>query len=135
MRPNICVPQTLHAWRWIVADASITWSLSPFSRTVTFSRGTTATTEKIAPSGFQHFVQPQAWLWATSPLMPTLTGRSLHLQTRVPEVKLPEPFLTPLSRMGGCELSLAYPPVCRFGFKIQPPNGSTCLDASDRSPC
>ena len=28
--------------------------------TVTFSRGTTATTEKVAPSGFQHLVQPQA---------------------------------------------------------------------------
>ena len=25
---------------------------------------TTATIEKFAPSGFQHLVQPQAWLWA-----------------------------------------------------------------------
>src|SRR5205085_650668 len=57
MRPNMCVPQARQACRWIVAEASITRSLSPFSRTVTFSRGTTATTEKIAPSGFQHLVQ------------------------------------------------------------------------------
>src|SRR5437763_3466408 len=100
MRPNICVPQTLHAWRWIVADASTTWSLSPFSTTLTLSRGTTATTEKVAPSGFQHFVQPQAWLCATSPVIATLTGRALHLQTRVPPAKLPEPCFTPLSTEG-----------------------------------
>ena len=59
-----------------------------------------ATTEKIAPSGFQHLVQPQAWLCATSPLMPTLTGFSLHLQTSVPPAKLPDPFFTPLSTEG-----------------------------------
>src|SRR5450432_3330026 len=97
MRPYICVPQTLQACRWIAAEASTTWSLSPFSRTLTFSFNNTATTEKIAPSGFQHLLQPQAWLWATSPLMPTLTGLSLHLQIRVPPAKAPEPFLTPLS--------------------------------------
>src|SRR5882672_5362666 len=97
MRPYICVPQTLQACRWIVADASTICSLSPFSSNVTFSCGTTATAEKVAPSGFQHLVQPQAWLWATSPLMATLTGLSLHLQTRVPPAKLPEPFVTPLS--------------------------------------
>src|SRR3979409_1992380 len=100
MRPYICVPQTLQAWRWIVADVSIICSLSPFSSTATFSRGTTAITENVVPSGFQHLVQPQAWLWATSPLMPTLTGFSLHLQTRVPPVKVPEPFFTPLSTDG-----------------------------------
>src|SRR4051812_43881028 len=33
--------------------------------------------------------------------MPTLTGRSLHLQTSVPPVKLPEPGFTPLS-IDGC---------------------------------
>src|SRR5436189_6333970 len=100
MRPYMCVPQALQAYRWIAADASTICSLSPFSSTATFSRGTTATTEKVAPAGFQHLVQPQAWLWATSPLMPTLTGLSLHLQTRVPPAKLPEPFLTPLSTDG-----------------------------------
>src|SRR5258707_12910225 len=98
MRPYMCVPQTLQACRWIDAEASMTCSLSPFSSTVTLSLNDTATTEKVAPAGFQHLVQPQAWLWATSPLMPTLTGLpSLHLQTRVPPAKLPEPFLTPLS--------------------------------------
>src|SRR3979490_2055682 len=97
MRPYMCVPQTLQAWRWIVADISTTCSFVPFSSTVKFSLAHAATTEKGAPSGFQHLVQPQAWLWATSPLTPTLTGLSLHLQTRVPPAKLPEPFLTPLS--------------------------------------
>src|SRR5258707_1911684 len=91
MRPYICVPQALQAWRWIVAEASMTLSWSPFSSTVTLSRGTTAITAKVAPSGFQHLVQPQAWLWATSPLMPTLTGLCLHLQTTGPPVELAQP--------------------------------------------
>src|SRR5512132_370514 len=97
MRPYMCVPQALQACRWIAAEASTTCSLSPFSSTVTFFLNDTATTEKVAPAGFQHLVQPQAWLWATSPLMPTFTGWSVHLQTSVPPAKLPEPFLTPLS--------------------------------------
>src|ERR1700756_55864 len=100
MRPYICVPHTLHACRWIVFEGLTIWSLSPFSSTVTFWRGTTATTEKTAPSGFQHWVHPQAWLCATSPLTPTLTGLSLHLQIRVPPAKLVEPFLTLLSTDG-----------------------------------
>ncbi|MGY3444124.1 hypothetical protein ACVW17_004125 [Bradyrhizobium sp. USDA 4473] len=94
------VPQPVQAWRWITAALSTIFSLSPFSSTVTFSRGTTATTEKVAPDGFQHLVQPQAWLWATSPLTPTLTFLSAHLQTSVPPAKLPEPCLTPLSTDG-----------------------------------
>src|SRR3954453_21770027 len=100
MRPYMCVPQTLQAWRWIVADESTICSLSPFSSTFTLSRGTTATTEKVDPSGFQHLVQPQAWLCATSPVIATLTGLSLHLQTRVPPAKLPVPFCTPPSTDG-----------------------------------
>src|ERR1700730_12092950 len=100
MRPYICVPQALQACRWIAAEASTTCSLSPFSSTVALSRGKPATTDQTARLGFQHLVQPQAWLWATSPLMPTLTGLSLHLQTSVPPVKLPEPFFTPLSTDG-----------------------------------
>src|ERR1700730_12425926 len=100
MRPNICVPQTRQAFRWIVAEASITRSLSPFSRTVTFSRSTTITIYEGAPSGDQHLVQQHVCVWATSPLMLTLTGLSLHLQTRVPPAKLPEPFFTPLSTDG-----------------------------------
>ena len=40
--------------------------------TLILSRGTTATTENTAPAGFQHFVQPQAWLWAVC--APTADG-------------------------------------------------------------
>src|ERR1700760_3157828 len=100
MRPYMCTPQSLHAWRWIAAFSSTTFNLSAFLVTLILSFDTTATTENVAPSGFQHLVQPQAWLCATSPLMPTLTGFSLHLQTRVPPAKLPVPFFTPLSTDG-----------------------------------
>src|SRR5690606_27737515 len=65
------------------------------------SCGTTATIEKAAPFGFQHLVQPQAWLWATLPSMRTLTGRSVQSQTSVPPAKLGLPGLTPPS-MAGC---------------------------------
>src|SRR5580700_5931370 len=112
MRPYMCVPQTLQAYRWIAADVSTICSLSPFSATVTLSRGTTATTENTAPSGFQHLVQPQAWLWATSPLMPTLTGLSLHLQTSVPPGKLSEPFFTPVSIDGWICTVMDFPRLC-----------------------
>src|SRR5450432_66154 len=60
MRPYMCTPQPLQAWRWIVAFESTTLSLSALSVTRNLSRGTTATTENNAPFGFQHFVQPQA---------------------------------------------------------------------------
>ena len=33
--PYMCVPQELHAWRWISAAGSTTASLSPFSSTAT----------------------------------------------------------------------------------------------------
>src|ERR1700735_4271888 len=64
MRPYMWVPETLQGWRWMVALASTIASLSPFLVTVTLSRGATATTANSAPLGFQHFVQPQAWLCA-----------------------------------------------------------------------
>jgi hypothetical protein len=91
--PYMCTPQSLQAWRWISADGSTTTSLSPFSSTVTFSCAVTATTENLAPSGFQHLVQPQMWLWATCPLIATLTGGSAQAQTSVPPVKLALPGL------------------------------------------
>ena len=69
-------------------DGSTIFSLSPFSVTVTLSRGATATTENMAPSGFQHLVQPQAWLWAMWPLTFTLTGSVVQAQTSVPPAKL-----------------------------------------------
>src|SRR5687768_657874 len=59
MRPYMCTPQSLHAWRLITAFASTTASLSALVVTRTLSRGTTATWENKAPAGFQHLVQPQ----------------------------------------------------------------------------
>src|SRR5262249_36175272 len=74
-----------------------TFSLSPFSVTVTSPVPATATTEKIAPSGFQHLVQPQAWLWAIWPLTFTLTGLLVQAQTSVPPAKSAFSFGRPLS--------------------------------------
>src|ERR1700755_1187643 len=93
-------PQPRHACRWIVADASTTCSLFPFCRTLSFSRGTTATTEKSAPAGFQHLVQPQAWLYAIDPSMRIFTGSCAHLQTNVPPLKPAVPGLSPESTDG-----------------------------------
>src|SRR5215471_450564 len=101
----------------MVAFSSTIFSLSPFSSTVTLSRGTTATTENLAPAGFQHLVQPQAWLWATWVEIFTFTGLEAHLQTSVPPWKLSEPFLIPLS-MDGCRLVLAG----AAGFFLNNPN-------------
>src|SRR6478609_3485248 len=78
----------------MVAFSSTIFSLSPFSVTETLSRGTTATTENLAPSGFQHLVQPKAWLWATW----------------VPPVKLEEPCFTPLSTDGWIVSAIAISP-------------------------
>src|SRR5208282_4155097 len=103
-RPYRCTPQPLQAWRWIAADGSTTLSLWPFAVTVSLSRGTTATTENIAPLGFQHLVQPQAWSKATLPSIFTFTGASVHMHTRVPPLKLGEPGFTPLL-MAGCKAS------------------------------
>jgi hypothetical protein len=77
----------VQAWRWIVAEASTILSLFAFDVTETLSRGATATTENKAPSGFQHFVQPQAWLNAVCAATDTATGSRVHLQTSVPPVK------------------------------------------------
>ncbi len=62
MRPNICVPQALQAWRWINRGrVRRSQACRRFRAQLTFWRGTTATTENVAPCGFQHLVQPQAW--------------------------------------------------------------------------
>ena len=79
----------------MVADASTTASLSPFSTTVSLSRGTTATTENSAPAGFQHLVQPHAWLCADWVSIRTFTGWLAHLQTSVPPVNVPAPGTIP----------------------------------------
>src|ERR1700689_5203477 len=113
MRPNMCTPQSLQAFRRIVASASTIFSLSPLAVTLTLSRGTTATTEKTAPSGFQHLVQPQAWLCAHWLATSTVTGLLLHLQVSVPPAKLALPGLTPSSTNGWIFtlLGIALPPT------------------------
>ncbi len=68
--------------------------------TLSLSRGTTATTENIAPSGFQHLLQPQAWLNAMFAPSVTLTGALVHLRVSVPPLKSLEPAFTPLSTDG-----------------------------------
>jgi hypothetical protein len=84
----------------MVAEASTTFSFWPFAVTCRLSRGTTATTENIAPLGFQHFVQPHAWLCATLPLIVTVTGSVVQWQVSVPPAKLSDPAWTPLSTDG-----------------------------------
>ena len=68
--------------------------------TESLSRPTTATTENAAPSGFQHLLQPQAWLNATSLASVTVTGLLAHWQVSVPPLKPFVPGLTPLSTDG-----------------------------------
>ena len=68
--------------------------------TSTVSRPTTATWLKIAPSGFQHWVQPQTWLCAVCAPIFTSTLSVAQLQLSVPPAKLGSPFLTPSSTAG-----------------------------------
>src|SRR5579871_603245 len=82
------------------AFSSTILSLLPLAVTVTLSRPATPTMENRAPSGFQHLLQPQAWLKATFEPILTVTGLLAHLQVSVPPAKLGEPFLTPLSTIG-----------------------------------
>ena len=100
MRPYMCTPQPLQAWRWIAALASTTLSFCAFALTESLSRGTTATSEKVAPAGFQHLVQPQTWLKATLLLMLTVTASLLHLHFNVPPAYPALPALTPPSTDG-----------------------------------
>ena len=71
----------------MTALGSTTFSLWPFLSTLTLSLGATATMEKMAPSGFQHLVQPQAWLCAVCDLISTTTGSLAQLHTRRPPAK------------------------------------------------
>src|SRR4051812_3652937 len=84
----------------MAALASTIFSLSPFSATETWSLPTTATTENLAPAGFQHLVQPQAWLCATWAPIFTFTGLEAHLHTSVPPANEAEPFFRPPSTRG-----------------------------------
>src|SRR3954463_10434489 len=97
MRPYMCTPQPLQAWRWMVALLSTTPSFCALEVTLTLSLDTTATAENTAPLGFQHLVQPQAWLCATLPLIATVTGSLAQRQVSVPPLNFLAPALTPLS--------------------------------------
>src|SRR5262245_31573103 len=100
MRPYMWTPQPVQACRWIAALESTTFSFCSLAVTLTLSRPVTAICENTAPCGFQHLVQPQTWLKATSPLMLTVTGEDVHLQVSVPPAKLATPGLTPPSTAG-----------------------------------
>src|SRR5690349_23125190 len=113
MRPYMWTPHFTHAWRWMVADGSTTVSRCGLL-TATFSFGTTATTEKTAPAGFQHFVQPQAWLCATLPLIVTVTGSSVQWHVSVPPLNFLAPALTPLSIDGWSFMAMRRPSIVRW---------------------
>jgi hypothetical protein len=72
------------------------------------SRPITEICAKVAPEGFQHFVQPQTWLYATSPCKLTVTGEEAHLQVSVPPAKLGTPGFTPPSTAGCIEIAMMF---------------------------
>src|SRR6185312_5538248 len=88
------------------ALVSTIFSFCALAVTESFSRGTTATSEKSAPSGFQHFVQPQTWSYATLPPRLTVTGELAHLQVSVPPANPELPGLTPRSTAGWIEMAM-----------------------------
>src|SRR5712672_1820736 len=100
MRPYMCTPQSLQAYRWMAALASTTSRLSAFLETRSLSRDTTATCANSAPAGFQHLVHPHTWLWAHWAPIVTSTGLLAHLHWSIPPAKLGEPGGTPLSTAG-----------------------------------
>jgi hypothetical protein len=59
------------------------------------SLGTTATIEKLAPAGFQHFVQPQAWLCAIAEWIATFTACVGQRHDSVPPANLLSPGTSP----------------------------------------
>lgn len=69
--------------------------------------GTTPTTLNTAPFGFQHFEQPQAWLWATFVSSVTSTGLLEHLHCSLPPLLFGSPGLMPLS-INGCNEVMMY---------------------------
>src|SRR5918995_6278437 len=93
----------------MAACASTTFSLLPLAVTDSLSRPTTATTANVAPVGFQHLLQPQAWLKATSLASVTSTGSLAHLQWSLPPLKPLVPGLTPLSTDGWIFTAMMFP--------------------------
>src|SRR4051812_38459019 len=106
MRPYMCVPQAVQAWRLIVALGSTTFSFCSLAVTLTLSRPVTATIENSAPCGFQHLVQPHTWLCADWPVIETVTLLLAHLQDSVPPAKLGAAALMPLSTAGWMEVAI-----------------------------
>src|SRR5262245_11129638 len=110
MRPNMCTPQAVQAWRWIAALLSTTFSFSWPEPTLSLSRGTTATCENSATAGFQHLVQPHTWLCAVCAERVTVTGPCAHLHFNVPPENEADPFFTPPSTAGWIAIAML-PPV------------------------
>src|SRR5579863_7076361 len=84
MRPYMCTPQPVQAYRCMAAEESTIFNLLALAVTSSLSRGTTAIKENTAPLGFQHLVQPQTWLNATLLVIFTVTGADVHLHLSVP---------------------------------------------------
>lgn len=76
------------------------WSLLSLEVTLRAERGTTPTMLKMAPEGFQHLEQPQAWLCAMFELRETVTGEVLQWQESLPPEKEEEPVVMPLLMRG-----------------------------------
>src|SRR6185437_15610732 len=99
----MCAPQPVQAWRCSTAFSFTTLSFSSCLVTLTLSLGTAASIENIAPSGFQHLVQPHRWLNRYSLSTATSTGSVLHLHTSVAPANPDCPCLTPSSTAGWME--------------------------------
>src|SRR3954463_1408258 len=94
----------------MVAAGSTTLSLSSLAVTASLSRETTATCENRAPSGFQHLVQPHAWLCAVCERMVTVTFLSAQRQRSVPPEKAGAAALMPRSIAGWMESAMVETP-------------------------
>src|SRR5256885_1908696 len=123
-RPSESCPERVYSSVWQTPVALISTRTSPafgpsrstglicsglfaFAVTLSLSRGTTATCENSAPSGFQHFVHPQTWLWADCAEIETVTASLLQWQVSLPPANVGEPALTPLSTAGWVETAMA----------------------------
>ena len=56
--PYMWTPHAVQTCRWMAALVSTTLSRSAFLVTLSLSRDATATSENMAPAGFQHLVHP-----------------------------------------------------------------------------
>src|SRR5262245_60223221 len=109
----------------MTAAGSTIFSLLPLAVTLRLFFEMTATTENTAPAGFQHLVQPQAWLNATLPLSATVTCCEAHLQTSVPPAKSFAP--RPLSIDGCSERAICVFPLVNWKKAAYGPFFRLCL--------